>query len=433
MPMNLQLLLPVVLLFILFFLKIPVAFSLLTSAVYYFLFFNNSIPPGMLVQKIVATTESFTYLAIPFFVCAGVVFNYSGITTKIIDLAELLVGHFCGGMGQVNILASTLMGGLSGSSNADAAMDSKMIVPEMIKRGYSRGFSTAVTAASSCITPIIPPGIILIMYAMVANVSVAKMFLAGYVPGFIMCVTLMVVVWWISKKRGYAPSREKRAPLKLILQKTLEAIWALILPFGLLLGLRFGMFTPTEGGAMAVAYALIIGVFVYKEIKWKHVWPIIKESVEGTAGVIFIIAAANSFSLYLAWERIPMIISEIMINSISDPIIMMLCINFFLLICGCFFEGGAALILLGPLLIPTVQKMGIDLVHFGIILSINLTMGGITPPFGSMMFVTTTITQTPLEEYVVESIPFIAALIGLLVLFTFTPSLILFVPRLFGM
>src|SRR5690606_10479365 len=256
---------------------------------------------------------------------------------------------------------------------------------------------------------------------------IAKMFFAGYLPGLIIALSLMLLVSYLSRKRNYAPSRETRASAREILVALKDAVWALMLPFGILLGLRFGMFTPTEAGAISVLYAVIIGVFFYKELKWKHVPKILLESVTATASVMFIIGAANAFGSYLTWERIPIKVSEMLIANISDPLLLLVVINFLLLVIGCFFEGGAAMILLAPLLVPAVSAAGIDLVHFGILMSINLTIAGFTPPFGTMMFVTTSITGVKLEQYVRESIPFILVLIGVLFLLTFIPQIVLFI------
>ena len=423
---------PIIILFILFFMRVPVAYAMLIATVVYFVFISKNMPVDIIVQRLVASAESFPYLAIPFFACAGVVFNYAGITHKLMALAEVLVGHVRGGMGQVNVLVSTLMGGLSGSANADAAMETKIIVPQMTKLGYGKAFSTVVTAASSCITPIIPPGIILILYAVAADVSIAKMFFAGYLPGIMLCAALMITVSIISKKRNYAPSRESKASLMEILRQFIDSIWALFLPFGILMGLRFGMFTPTEAGAISVLYAVIIGVLVYRKLRIKDVPAILLESVEATAGVMFIIGAAQAFGSYLTWERIPITISQALIGNISNPLILLLVINILLLIVGCFFEGGAAMILLAPLLIPAVQALGIDLVHFGIVMSINLTIAGFTPPFGTMMFVTTSIAKVRIEDYVKEAVPFLIVLIAILLLLTFVPGIVMFIPNLLG-
>jgi tripartite ATP-independent transporter DctM subunit len=346
------------------------------------------------------------------------------------NLADIMVGHLTGGMGHVNIVLSTLMGGLSGSSIADAAMDSKMLVPEMERLGYSRPYSCAVTAASSCITPIIPPGIVLILYSSASNQSVAKMFYAGYVPGLCIMAVLMGINHLISKKRRYKPSRERKATVKDFFFSLKDSIFALFVPFGIIMGLRFGMFTPTEAGAIAIVYATIIGIFFYKELKTKHIIPILIESVMGTAGIMFILAGAQVFSSYLTWERIPMIISETIIQSISSPIVFLIIVDLLLLVIGCFFDGGSAMILLAPLLCPAAAAMKINLIHFGILMSINLTIAGITPPFGSQMFTTCAITNCKMEDYTKEAIPFILAMVVLLFVLSFVPQIILFVPNL---
>lgn len=422
--------LPLIIMFVLFLIRIPVALALLISTAIYFTFINTLMPTEMIIQSMMATTESFPYLAIPLFTCAGVVFNYSGITRRLIRLAELLIGHVRGGMAQVNILTSVMMGGLSGSANADAAMSTKIIVPEMTRVGYSAGFSTALTAAASCITPIIPPGIILILYALSANVSIARMFFAGLLPGFLMAVALMVTVAIISRVRNYQPSRDARASLVEIGKQTLSSFWALLLPFGILMGLRFGVFTPTEAGAIAVLYALAVGAFIYKELRWKHIPTILMESALATAGVMIIICAAIALSSYLTWEGIPRAIASLLTDNITNPIVLLLLINVLLLIIGTFFEGGAAMIIMAPLFVPVILAMGIDPIHFGIIMAINLVLGGFTPPIGTMMFITITIANVKIVDYVKECWPFLVALIVVLMLVTFIPDISLIVPRL---
>lgn len=422
--------LPLILMFVLFVIRVPVALALLIPTAIYFTFVNTFMPAEMMIQSMVAATESFPYLAIPLFVCAGVVFNYSGITSRLIRLAELLVGHVRGGMAQVNVLTSVLMGGLSGSANADAAMSTKMIVPEMIRLGYGRGFSTALTAAASCITPIIPPGIILILYALASNVSIARMFFAGFLPGLLMGVALMVTVALLARKRGYPPSRDAVASRGELARQLLDSFWALLLPFGVLMGLRFGVFTPTEAGAVSVLYAVAVGALIYRELRWKHVPLMLMESALATAGVMFIICAAIAFSSYLTWEGIPRTIAALLTENITNPLVLLLFINILLLVIGTFFEGGAAMIIMAPLFVPVILAMGIDPVHFGIVMSINLVIGGFTPPIGTMMFITITIANVGIVEYVKECWPFLLALLAVLFLVTFVPSIALFLPDL---
>lgn len=423
--------LPVVLLFVLFALRVPIALALLMATGFYFGFINTFMPKETMIQNMVASMESFPYLAIPFFTCAGVVFNYAGITSRLMKLAELLFGHMRGGMAQVNVALSAMMGGISGSANADAAMQTKMIVPEMEKLGYDRSFSTVVTAASACITPIIPPGIILILYALVADVSVARMFLAGLLPGLLLCFILMLTVAIIARRRGYLPSREKRAGLREILSQLGRSVWALILPFGIIMGLRFGVFTPTEAGAVAVVYALFVGAVIYRELKWSDLGKIVEESVIATAGVMFIICAANAFAAYMTWEGIPAAFSSFLLNSIDNPLVLLLVINLILLVIGFFFEGGSAIILMTPLLLPVATQIGIDPIHLGIIMAVNLTIAGFTPPVGTMMFITISIAKVRMEDYIKQAWPFFIALIFVLLLLTLVPAISLLLPSTF--
>lgn len=421
---------PIAVLAVLFVLNIPVAYCLMLATISYFAFINTTIPLDMVFQRMVASAESFPLLAVPFFITVGNIMNYSGITSRLMKLAELLTGHLVGGLAQVNIVLSVLMAGISGSSNADAAMQCKILVPEMQKRGYGTAFCAVVTATSSVISPIIPPGICLILYAFMANVSIGKMFMAGYLPGLIMMICLMVAAHVISKKRGYKPSRDRGPTAKELLRQTLESSWALAMPFGILLGLRFGAFTPTEGGAIACAYTTLVGLFVYKELKPKHFKEIILDSVRSTATVMLIIVAAAAFGFYMSWERIPQRLTETLVGITDNRYLMLILINVFLLFIGMFLEGTASTIILVPLLVPVVEALGIDLIHFGIVMCINLTIGGCTPPFGTMMFLCCSLLEIPVIDYIKESIPFILALVAALLLCTFIPPLVTFIPNL---
>ena len=422
--------LPVLIVFVLYFAGIPIAFALFGAASSYFTFIDTTSPTHLLFQSIIRSCQSFPLLAIPFFIMAGSIMNFAGISEKLLKFTEVLTGHFSGGLAQVNVLLSLLMGGVSGSANADAAMQSKMLVPEMEKRGYNKGFAAAITAASSAVTPVIPPGINLIIYALIANVSVTKMFIAGYVPGVLMAVALMITVHFISKKRGYKATRERRATMGEIFAQLKDSIWALLFPFGIIAGLRMGMFTPSEAGAVAVVYCIFVGAIIYRRLKWEHVWPIMKETIYGTSSVTLIIVAASFFGYYMNWERIPQAITTGMLDFTRNPYVMLALINVLLLVLGMFLEGGAALIILSPLLVPVVKQLGVDPVHFGIICIVNIMIGGLTPPFGAMMFTVCAITETPLGHFMKECLPFIIALLVTLVIVTYWPGLILFLPNL---
>ncbi|SHK30208.1 TRAP transporter, DctM subunit [Anaerobranca californiensis DSM 14826] len=421
---------PILIAFLLYFSSIPIAFALFASALIYFIFGNTGSPVDLVLQRFITSTASFPLLAVPFFIMAGSIMNYSGISSRLMKMADVLTGHMKGGLAQVNVVLSTLMGGISGSANADAAMQSKILVPEMEKRGYGKAFSAAITAASSAISPVIPPGINLIIYALIAQVSVGQIFLAGYIPGFIMCICLMFTVSLISKKRDYKPSRDKRASFKEIVLQLRESIWALFLPFGIILGLRFGVFTPTEGGAMAVLFCTLIGFFVYKELKISHFKEILKDTILGTSTVVLIIVSASIFGYYMTWERIPQNVSRFLLDITNNKYLMLLFINIIFLVIGMFLEGGAALIILAPLFVPVVVGLGVDPVHFGLISIVNIMIGGITPPFGSMMFTTCSITGVSVIEFVKEVIPFIIALLVALLIVTYLPWVVLFLPNL---
>jgi len=422
--------LPVVVLFLLYFTGIPIAYALFGASIFYFTFFDAGMPPDLVLQKFITSAASFPLLAIPFFVMAGSVMNYSGISNRLMQMAEVLTGHLTGGMAQVNVALSTFMGGVSGSANADAAMQSKILVPQMEKRGYSREFSAAVTAASSAISPVIPPGIVMIIYALIAQVSVAELFAAGYVPGLIMAGALMFTVTLIARKRDYKPSRDKQASIGEIGTQLKESIWSLSLPFGVILGLRFGLFTPTEAGAMAVLASILIGIFIYKELGLEHIKPILLDTIYGTGTVVLIIVSASVFGYYLNWERIPQELTAMLLDFTSNKYLMLAVINIFLLAVGMFLEGGAALIIIAPLLVPVAVQLGIDPIHFGMIMIVNIMIGGVTPPFGSMMFTTCSVTKVAVGDFMREIWPFIIALLIALMIVTYFPAIVMFLPSL---
>lgn len=421
---------PIIIVFILYFSGIPIAYALLSASLVYFGVINTGSPTDLILQKFITSTQSFPLLAIPFFVMAGSIMNYAGISSKMMKFADVLTGHMPGGLAQMNVLLSMLMGGVSGSANADAAMQSKMLVPEMEARGYSKGFSAAITAASSAVTPVIPPGINLIVYALIAGCSVGKMFMAGYIPGILMAISLMITVHIISKKRGYQPSRTKRASAMEIFVQAIDSIWALLFPFGIILGMRLGVFTPSECGAVAVLYCIIVGVCCYKSLDKSCIPKILRETVSGTSSVVLIIVAANVFGYYLSWERIPQMLTGLLLDITDNKYVMLMIINIALLILGMFLEGGAALIILAPLLCPVVEGLGIDLVHFGLVCIVNIMIGGLTPPFGSMMFTCCQITKCDLPSFVKECIPFIIALLISLLIVTYIPQITMFLPNL---
>lgn len=423
---------PVAVLFVLFFLNIPIGFALIGAALFYFIFINTTMAMNLVVQQFVTSIESFPYLAVPFFIMVGSVMNYSGISEQLMNMAEVLAGHMKGGLAQVNCLLSAMMGGISGSANADAAMESKILVPEMVKKGFSPEFSAAVTAASSAVSPVIPPGTNLILYALIANVPVGDMFLAGYTPGILMTLAMMITVHIISVKRGYKPSRDRMATPKEIGSQALKSIWALAIPFGIILGMRMGVFTPTEAGGVAVFFCFMVGFFVYKKLKLSHIPIILKETVQSTGSVMIIIASAKVFGYYMTLERIPQLITQGLMDFTNNKFVLLMVINLLLLFIGMFIEGGAALVILAPLLVPAVKALGVNPLHFGVIFIVNIMIGGLTPPFGSMMFTVCSIVRVRLEDFIKEVWPFILSLIIVLLIVTYSESIALFIPNLFS-
>jgi tripartite ATP-independent transporter DctM subunit len=414
-------------LFISFIINVPIAIGLAASTLLYFII-SNQLPIMIVAQRMIGAVESVPLLAIPFFVTLGTLMNYSGLSKKVMDFAEVLTGHMIGGLAQVNVLLSTLMGGLSASNLADAAMQSKILVPEMVRFGYSKEFSAAVTTASSLITPIIPPGIGLIVYGFIANVSIGKMFMAGIIPGILMCVAQMMAVHVVSKKRGYRPTREKRASLREVFVAFKDAAWALTLVIVIIGGVRAGICTPTEAGAIAVFYTVIIGVFVYRDLKAKDIYKAIVEAAQSTGSIMLIIMAASAFAWVLTWEGVTHNITRLVVGITPNPYVFLLVINIFLLILGMFVEGSSAMIILIPLLLPTVKALGIDPIHFGIILILNLAIGTLTPPMGTILFVTSSLTGAKMELIVKELVPFYIVLLISLFLVTYVPAISLFLP-----
>lgn len=407
---------------------IPVGFAIGMAALLFFVL-SGSMPPELFVQRLVSVTHSFPLLAIPLFVMTGVVMNFAGITRRMMDFAEALTGHWKGGLAQVNVLLSTLMGGVAGSAVADAAMQAKVLVPEMSRRGYRRDFSAVVTASSAIISVIIPPGIGLILYGFMGDVSIGQLFLAGVVPGVLLCAVMMGVVAVQAHRLNLEPSYPARKSWRVRAVAFKGAFLALLVPVGIVVGIRFGFFTPTEAGAMAVLFAVLVGM-IHGDLKIQHVVPILRQTVQATSIVLLIICCANAFGYYMTWEQIPAVVADAMLTFTDNPVLLLLLINLALLVAGMFIEGSAALILLTPILVPVVIGVGVDPVHFGIVMVLNLTIAGITPPLGTLMFTTCAITGVSIGRFIKSAWPFYAALFAMLLIFTFVPEITLWLPGL---
>jgi tripartite ATP-independent transporter DctM subunit len=415
---------------ILILLEVPVAFALAFGA------FAAFAPTGdlMLVtvtQNMAASVNSFTLLAIPFFILAAAVMNTGGITARLVDLATRLVGHWRGGLGQANVVTNTLLAGVSGSSTADASAIAKLMVPEMERRGYHRAFSCALTSASATLANLIPPSLGLIIYAALASASVGALFMATIVPGLMAAAALAIVVYFVSLRSGYG-SDTPRATSRERLTAFNQAIPALLLPLVIVGGVRFGVFTATEAGAVAVVYALICGALVYRRLTAGNLLAAARESLFDTVAVVVIIAAASPFAWVLAVEQVPQKIAHGLGALTANPYILLLLINVFLLVVGLFMEMIAAMVILVPILVPIVKAVGVDPVQFGIVLVMNLVIGALTPPMGMLVFTTARIGQVNVVEVFRAVMPFIVGLVVVLALTTYVPALTLAPVRWFG-
>ena len=405
---------------VLLFLKVPVFISVLGGSLVYFIM-NPAVNPIVFAQQTILGTEKIALLAIPFFVCAGIVMNYAGVTNRIMNFCEVVTGKLPGGLAQVNVLLSTVMGGLSGSNLADAAMESKMLVPEMTKKGFSLEFSSVVTAASSMITPLIPPGIAMILYGCIANVSIGKLFVSGIGIGSLLCVTMMILVGIISKKRGYGILTQEKMTADRFFGALKPAFLPLLLPVIIIGGIRVGIFTATEAGAVAILYAMLLG-FMYKTMKASDVAKALKETAAITSSILLIVAAASVFSWILTRERVPQTLTTWMLSTIDNKYIFLIVVNIFLLIVGMFIEGNASMIILVPLLAPIAASYGINDIHFAMIYIFNNAIGALSPPMGTLMFVTCAITKCKTAAFIKEAIPFyILLLINLFLITYFEP------------
>lgn len=409
-------------------LGVPIAFVILGASVVYFTL--NPLMATVVAQRMASSLESFPLLAVPFFIVAGAAMARGGIARRLYHLADGMVGHWWGGLAQVAVMNSLFLGAMSGSSNADAAIDARTIAPIMRERGYSNGFASVVSAASGAIAPIMPPSIGLIVYGLLTDTSIGRLFIGGVIPAALITLALMLTVRFTAKRRGYAPERDHRLPAHEIGARAKAALWALLMPVLLIVGLRGGWFTPTELGAIAALYAFVVGLFLYRGFHWTETYGLLLESARTTANVLFIIAAASVFSMILALEQVPQKMIGVLLGISDNKYVVLLVINVMLLLLGTLLEGLALMIILVPILLEVSQSLGIDPVHFGIVLVFNTTIGSITPPVGTVLFTVCSITKCSIEEFTRESVPFIGALVGVLLLLTFVPVLVTFLPDL---
>jgi tripartite ATP-independent transporter DctM subunit len=413
----------------LFALGTPVAFAIAIAALSFFLI-DGDVPLNIFVQKMVTATDSYPLLAIPFFVLAGAIMNKAGITGRLLGLADAMVGHMTGALAQMCTVLATLLGGLTASSSADAAMLAKILGPEMVRANYSPAFAAVITSCSAIITALIPPSIGLIIYGYIADVSIGRLFIGGVVPGILIAVSLMAVTSIIARSRGYRPIRQHFVGRAELGRAFRDALWALSIPVFIVVGIRYGIFTPTEAGAITVLYTILVGRFAYRSLRLADLPRVMKETALDTSSVMVMICAASAFGFYLAWERIPPQMAAWLVSLTSDPVALLLLINVALIVLGTAVEGTSALIILTPIFVPILTKLGIDPVQFGIVLVTNLTIAGVTPPVGQMMFISSQVLRVPMEDYTIEVMPFLGAMLVVLLALTLFPQLTLFLPDL---
>ena len=408
---------------------VPVAFAMIVSA-FLATAAGGTLPPAAVVQNIVNGSSKFLLLAIPFFITAGALMNAGGLTRKLMDFAFSLVGHLRGGLAQVNIVSSGLYAGISGSSYSDAALGAKLMVPQMVRHGYAPGFSCAVTAASATLPNILPPSIALLILASAANLSVGSLWLAGVGPGLLMAASLMGCVYLIARTRGHGQARDRAAwPDRA--RSFRQAIPVLALVAVILIGIRGGIVTPTEAGVLAVAYAFLLGLLVYRTLTARDLWTTLQTAAREAATVGFLIGAAAPFTFVLVTNQVPQDIAAMLAGLSENPLLILLLANLLLLFFGMFLDIGAAILILTPLLMPTVVSLGVDPVHFGLIVVVNLMLGGLTPPVGMLAFITSTVSKTPVHDVFRAMVPLLGALLTSLLIVTYVPPVTLGLGWLF--
>lgn len=409
-------------------LGMPVAFAIGISGFAFFIF--KSLPMSILVQKSISTTQSFTMLAIPLFILAGNLMNATGITKRLMRLANVLTGHMWGNIGQVSCVMSTLMGGVSGSAVADAAMETRILGPEMTRLGYAKGWSAAVNGLSGLIVATIPPSMGLIIYGTVGEVSIGRLFMAGWVPGLLMMILLMIATSISAHYLGYKPEHDKPASLKEIIREIISSIWALMFPVLLIVLIRFGIMSPSESGAFACAYAIFVGTVIYRELTLPVLIQTLKDSVKDITVITIILCFSGVFGYGIVYDNLTTAIASGLVSITSNSTLLLFLVVLFLLLCGCFMETTVIALILTPILLPVMQRVGVDPVVFGMIMMTTVTFGVMTPPVGTGLYAVSDIMGCPIQETVKYGIAFYIAVILVVVFMIFFPQAVLWLPDL---
>jgi C4-dicarboxylate transporter DctM subunit len=408
-------------------LGVPVAYSLCLASSF-ILFTHLHVPQVMVSQIMYTGIDSFSFLAVPFFMLAGAFMSEGGVTKRLVNFSQSLVGAFTGGLAQVVCVSGMFFAAISGSSAATTAAIGTTMIAEMEKKGYSREFATGVVASAGTVGIVIPPSITMVVYGVVAGVSIGDLFVGGFAPGIFMGASMMVVSWWISKKHGWGG--EGKFSLKVVVASFFDSFFALLTPVIIIGGIYSGIFTPTEAAAVAAVYGLLVGMFVYRELKFADLPKIIYKAVLSTTMIMFIVGAANVFGWLITNMQTAQKVANAFMAFSSSKITFMMMVNVLLLIAGTLVNASSAIVILTPILLPIAVNLGIDPVFFGVLATVNLAIGCITPPVGLDLFVASAITKVPIEKVIKAVMPFLGILFVDLIVLTLFPDIILFLPSM---
>lgn len=426
--MNLALFVFLLIFVLMFLLRMPIPLGMISACTFYFLISGTNVK--MVAQQTLGMLFSnYTIIAVPLFIFAANVMNSGKVTEMIFGFSKGIVGRFRGGLGHVNVLASLIFSGMTGSAIADAAGLGKMEIEAMRQEGYDDGFSCAITAASATIGPVFPPSIPMVIYSMLSGASVGALFMGGMVPGVLLAVALMIYIVIIAQKRNYP--RSATVVFREYLLYCFKAIPAIMTPVILLLGIYTGIMTPTEAGAVAGFYALIIAIFAYRVLSWSGFKQVLVDTIQATGTTSLMVGAATAISYIVAREQIAVKLGNLILSMTSEPLVFLFIVNIALLILGMFIDTSVIQVVFIPIMLPLVNQLGIDLVHFGIVVVFNMMVGLSTPPFGMLLFITSGISGTPLKDVVKEILPMIVAMLIVLIIITYFPNVVLFLPRMF--
>ncbi|SDT97591.1 TRAP transporter large permease [Stappia sp. ES.058] len=409
---------------------LPIGHAMLASSVFYLLLQGQDMSIAF-EQMLTGLYGSYVLLAIPLFIFAADLMNVGSLSDKLLDFCRAFVGRFRGGLGHVNVVSSLIFSGMSGSAIADAVGMGRIIINLMTKDGkYPPAYAGAITAASAIIGPIIPPSIPMVLYALVSDTSIGFLFLGGVTPGLVLGIMLMAMNAWQARIHGYPV--EESVPLRELPRVTLRAVPALLMPVILLVGIYGGVTTPTEAAALAALYAFLVSTVLYRSVSLRMAYKTVRNSAKSTAAVGFLIAGALAFNYVVTVEQVPNVIRDALGDTELTWVTFLLLVNLILLLLGCLLEANAILLVIVPIFLPTAISLGIDPVHFGVIVVVNTMIGLATPPYGLLLFVVTSITRSPIRETIRHLLPFLAIMIAGLVIITFLPDLVLWLPRLYG-